>query len=131
IELDGMKKACTRKVLLSTARTSAIRSSTGSSRQNAPFFLALRRLLGAPACAPSGAGAGPLPSGVTCGGAPPAGAEAPTGDRTAVGCVRASAEVSWVIEASLAGRRRYAGQRAGVLSRFSLILAAFPRSSRR
>src|SRR3954467_4369352 len=38
IEPDGMKKAWTKKVLTTSARTKAIRSRTGSSRSSEPFF---------------------------------------------------------------------------------------------
>src|SRR4051794_1286781 len=39
IDPEGMKKACTRKVLTSRASTKAINSRTGSSRSSEPFFL--------------------------------------------------------------------------------------------
>src|SRR3954452_16379188 len=42
MEPDGMKKACTKKVLTTNARTKATRSSTGSSRRSDPFFLLWR-----------------------------------------------------------------------------------------
>src|SRR3954452_5566066 len=46
IDPDGMKNACTRKVLTSSASTKAISSSTGSSRSSEPFFFgAWRRCL--------------------------------------------------------------------------------------
>src|SRR3954470_1612172 len=45
IDPDGMKKAWTKKVLTTSARTNAISRSTGSSRRSDPFpdFAALRR----------------------------------------------------------------------------------------
>src|SRR3954454_6171287 len=43
IDPDGMKNAWTKKVLTTSARTNAIRRSTGSSRSSEPFF-ASRRL---------------------------------------------------------------------------------------
>src|SRR3954462_5705698 len=38
IDPEGMKKACTKKVLTSSASTKAISSRTGSSRSSEPFF---------------------------------------------------------------------------------------------
>src|SRR3712207_4276143 len=43
IDPDGMKNACTRKVLTSSASTKAISSSTGSSRSSEPFFFGSSR----------------------------------------------------------------------------------------
>src|SRR3954464_15302336 len=51
IEPDGMKKAWTKNVLTTSARTNAIRSRTGSSRSSEPF-LASRRLRERPEVAP-------------------------------------------------------------------------------
>src|SRR5215212_3397466 len=42
IEPDGMKKACTKKVLTTSARTKAISRSTGSSRSKEPFLASPR-----------------------------------------------------------------------------------------
>ena len=117
-----MKKAWTKKVLTTSASTNAISSSTGSSRSSEPFFASP---------APAGndgwiasPGAVPSRSGIVTGndvGGPPGPITAHHEQRTARGARRGD-------DRSQPARQRVSARRS---SRFSLILAALPRSSRR
>src|SRR3954470_24535403 len=92
IDPEGMKKACTKKVLTTSASTKAIRSRTGSSRRREPFSPApaLRRWLreSAPAVTAPSADALPsaenVPAGTARAGTAPAGG-APGGTAPEVG----------------------------------------------
>ena len=111
IEPDGMKNAWTRNVLMSSASTSAMRIRNGSSRQNDQRFLAAGRL---------SARRGRRAAGACVGG--------PASRRSS----RRSVDGRVIARVRGHGGARGAGVSApGSASRFSLIFAFLPRSSRR